>query len=170
MTIFDLIILLILFGFIWFGFWQGIVYTLGGLISLIAGVFFASRWYDILAIKLLPIFRDNLNLARLAGFVIIFILVRLAVFLIFRGINKIVDLLSFIPFLKTINRLAGALLGLIEGGLLLGLILYFSTKYPLGSNWIKLLADSQIAPKLIKFGNILSPLIPSVFKQIESLF
>ncbi len=169
MTLFDLILLLIVFGFVWFGFWYGLIHTLGGIISLILGVIFASRWYPAVALKILPIFGDNINLARLVAFIIIFIVARFIVFLLFRALNRVIDFLSFIPFLKTINRLAGAALGFIEGALIIGLILYFSTKFPLGANWIQLLANSNVAPLLIKFGNILLPLIPEAFKQIKSV-
>ena len=169
MTFFDLILLLILFGFVWFGFWYGLIHTFGGIVSLIFGVIFASRWYEVIALKILPILGNNANLAKLAGFIIVFILARFVVFLLFRILNRIFDFLSFIPFLKTINRLAGAALGLIEGGLILGLILYFSTKFPLGANWLKFLMNSNVAPPLISFGKILLPLIPEAFKQIKSL-
>ncbi len=169
MTIFDLILLLILVGFVWFGFWNGLIQTLGGLVSLVVAVFVASRWYDIIALKIAPLVGENVNLSRIIAFIAIFILARFVVFLIIKVINKVFDLISFIPFLKTINRLAGAILGLIEGGLVLGLILYFSSKFPLGDWWINSLNQSNIAGPLIGFGKILYPLIPDALKQIKSL-
>jgi len=169
MTFFDLILLLVLFGFIWFNFWQGLITSLGGIISLILGVFLATRWYDVIASNFLSIVIHNQNIARLVAFILIFIVARLLVILIFKIINKIFDLLSLIPFLQPINHLGGGIFGLVEGGLLIGLVLSFLSKFPLGDWWVKILTSSNIAPILVKFSHILSPLLPNVFKQIQSL-
>ncbi len=165
MSLFDLALLLILFGFIWFGLWNGLIRTLGGIIGLVLAVFIASRWYEDLALKLLSFLGDNLSLARILAFVIIFIAAQFIIISLLKVVNKI---FSF-PILKTLNGLAGAVFGLIEGALLLGLILYFSTKFPLGSNWEELLNTSKIASVLIGFGKILFPLIPEAVKQIKLL-
>ncbi len=169
MTFFDLILFLILLGFVWFGFWNGLIQTIGGIISVVLAVFIASRWYETIALKILPFLGDNLNLSRLLGFIAVFILARFIVFILFKILNKVFDILSFIPFLKTINRLVGAILGLIEGGLIIGLILYFSTKFPLGESWAGLINNSKVALPLVGFGKILLPLLPKALKQIQSL-
>lgn len=169
MTFFDLILLLILLGFVWFGFWNGLIQTIGGIISVILAVFVASRWYETIALKILPFLGDNLNLARLLGFIAIFIIARFVIFILFKILNKVFDILSFVPFLKTINRLAGAALGFIEGALIIGLVLYFSMKFPLGENWSELVNGSRVALPLITFGKILLPLIPKTLKQMQSL-
>ena len=90
---------------------------------------------------------------------------RFIIFLIFRTINKFFEL----PFLNIINKLGGAVFGLIEGGLILGLVLYFSTKFPLGEWWVQLISSSNLAPSLIGFSKILLPLIPEALKQIKAL-
>jgi hypothetical protein len=73
--------------------------------------------------------------------------------------------LSVIPFLKTINRLTGAALGFIEGGLALGLILLYISETS-HSGW---LADSQVAPFLIKFTKAVLPLLPGLLNKIKGL-
>lgn len=165
MTFFDLILILILFGFIWFGFWNGLIRTLGGIIGIILSIFIASRWYEVLALKILPFLGENLSLARLLSFLIIFAVVQFIVICLLKIINKVFNL----PILKTLNRLAGAVFGLIEGGLILGLVLYFSTKFFLGGSWLDIINDSNIARPLVGFGKILLPFIPEVLKQIKSL-
>lgn len=169
MAFFDLILLLVLIGFIWFGFWHGLIQSLGGLIGIFLAAFVASRWYEVVALKVLPFLGDNLNLARLVGFILVFFLARFLINVLVKVLDKIFDLISFIPFLKTINRLAGGILGLIEGGLILGLILYFSTKFPLGESWIELINNSKIASPLINFGGFLAPLLPEALQKIKSL-
>ncbi|MDD4996181.1 MAG: CvpA family protein [Patescibacteria group bacterium] len=169
MTFFDLILLLILLGFVWFGFWNGLIQTIGGIISVVLAVFIASRWYETIALKIMPFLSDNFNLARLLGFIAVFILARFVIFILFKILNKLFDILSFIPFLKTINRLAGAILGFVEGALIIGLVLYFSMKFPLGENWTELVSNSKVALPLIGFSKILLPLVPKALKQIQSL-
>ncbi|MBU4369742.1 CvpA family protein [Patescibacteria group bacterium] len=165
MSFFDLILLLLLFGFVWFGFWNGLIRTLGGIIGLVLAVFVAGQWYETVALKLLPFLSDNLSLARLLSFILVFIITQFIIICLLKVVNKIFNL----PVLKILNRLTGAIFGLIEGGLILGLVLYFSTKFTLVPNWAEILNSSSIAPTLISFGKILQPLLPQVLKQIQSL-
>ncbi len=165
MSFFDLILLLLLFGFVWFGFWNGLIRTLGGIIGLVLSVFVAGQWYEVVALKLLPLLSDNLSLARLLSFILLFIITQFIIISLLKVINKIFSL----PVLNIFNRLGGGLFGLIEGGLILGLGLYFSTKLALISSWGELLNNSNVAPALISFGKILQPLLPQVLKQIQSL-
>lgn len=165
MSFFDLILLLLLFGFVWFGFWNGLIRTLGGIIGLVLAVFVAGQWYEVVALKLLPFLSDNLSLARLLSFILVFIVTQFIIISLLKVINKIFSL----PILNILNRLTGAFFGLIEGGLILGLGLYFSTKLTLIPSWEELLNSSNIAPTLISFGKILQPLLPQVLKQIQSL-
>lgn len=165
MTFFDLILLLILFGFIWFGFWNGLIRTLGGIIGVILSVFIASRWYESLALKLLSFLGGNLSLARILAFIIVFAVAQFIIISLLKVVNKIFNL----PILKTLNCLVGAVFGFIEGVLFIGLVLYFSAKLPLGSGWEDLLNSSKITPFLTGAGKILLPLIPEAVKQIKAL-
>lgn len=165
MSFFDLILLLFLFGFVWFGFWNGLIRTLGGIVGLILSVFIAGQWYEVVALKLLPFLGDNLSLSRLLSFILVFVIIQFIIISLLKVINKIFSL----PILNIFNRLGGALFGLIEGGLILGLGLYFSTKLTLIPSWGELLNSSNVAPILISFGKILQPLLPKILKQIQSL-
>jgi membrane protein required for colicin V production len=165
MTLFDLILFLILFGFIWFGLWHGLIRTISGILSFVLSLVLAGRWYEFLAIKILPFLKDNFLLARILAFLIIFALAQAIFFFIFRALNKIFDF----SILKIFNRLAGALFGFFEGALIIGLVLYFSSKLPLGSSWSQLLEDSFLAGILMSLSNILLPLIPRAIKEAQSL-
>jgi len=46
MILFDLILLLVLGGFVFYGLWFGLINTLGVLVGTIAGAFLAARWYE----------------------------------------------------------------------------------------------------------------------------
>jgi membrane protein required for colicin V production len=103
-------------------------------------------------------------------FFIIFTLVNRLVTLGFAMLDKTFDFFSIIPFLKTINRLAGAVFGLIEGGIVLGLILYLVQSFAVLNQVIeRFSAGSRIVPYLIQFVEILRPLMPQVLDQLKQL-
>ncbi len=167
MTLFDLILILIVFGFVWFGFWFGLVYALGGLAGLIVGSAVASRYYDKGA-KWISFLIKNGNLTKIISFLILYIVVNRLVGFVFFIIERILRPITHLPFLRTINRLGGAIFGAISGALTVGLLLYFLTKIPLG--WlIPLIENSKLAQYFINLAKILLPLLPEVLKKIESV-
>lgn len=168
MTLFDLILILIVFGFGWFGFWFGLIHAVGGLIGLILGAAVASRYYDNLASKILFIFNGNVNLANIISFLIIYIVGNRLVGFVFYILDKILKPITNLPFLKTINRLGGGIIGLIEGVLTVGLFLYFIGRFPLP--WLaNLIENSKIAWYFVKMANLLLPLLPEMLKKLESI-
>lgn len=169
MTLFDLILLLILGGFVAYGLWFGLINTLGVLVGTIAGAFLAARWYDDVASWLGFLFGGRENLAKVICFLILFIIINRLVGLVFWLVDKIFSFLKIIPFLSTINRLLGAVFGFLEGVLVLGLTLYLAERYPLGDWFMNYLADSKVAHYFITVGKILMPLLPEVLKQIKTM-
>lgn len=168
MTLLDVILLLVLFGFVFFGFWTGLIHALGGLVGVVAGAVVASRVFEPLAQKWDFFFGGNTNLARIVIFLIIFVVVNRLAGLGFWIIEKAFKIISFIPFLKTINRLGGAIFGAIEGVLVIGVTLYVAAKFPLGDNFVKALQSSDVAKKLIETSGVLTPLLPEILKKIRS--
>jgi membrane protein required for colicin V production len=165
MTFIDLIVFLILFGFVWFGFWYGFIYSLGGFCALFFGTLFASRSCVSLGHIISPLIGDRENIAIILAFILIFAIVRLVVHILFKLIGRVFNL----PILNMANRLLGAVLGLGEGAILLGLILYLSSQFPLTQNWLLTLSNSFSVPILIKVGQILLPLIPEAIKNVKTI-
>ncbi len=169
MILFDLILILILGGFVLYGLWFGLINTLGVLVGTIAGAFLAARWYEPVADWAGFLFSGHENLAKVVCFLILFIIINRLVGLVFWFIDKIFSFLKIIPFLGTINRLLGAVFGFLEGSLVLGLTLFVAEKYPLGDWFTTSLADSKIADYFITVGKILMPLLPEVLKQVKEM-
>lgn len=165
-SLFDLILILIIFGFVWFGFWYGLIYSLGSIVGVIVGALGAGKYYLVAA----GLVSDHPgNFLKVVAFILLFGLINKLIGVLFWLIDKIFNILSIIPFLKTINRLAGATLGLLEGILALGLVLYIYTKYPF-SEWINSgLALSQVSPKLLSVTAILKPFLPEALKMIKGV-
>ncbi|MDD5031772.1 MAG: CvpA family protein [Patescibacteria group bacterium] len=170
MGIFDIILLIILAGFVFYGLFFGLIRTLGSLVGVIVGAWLASRFYlEVFSWVKDLAFGFN-NLGKVVVFIILFALINRLVCFIFVILDRTFDIISIIPFLKTINRLAGAFLGLLMGGLILGLILYVAARYAvLGNFFGNCLANSEVAPRLIKFAGVLTPLLPEVLKKLQSL-
>ena len=82
-------------------------------------------------------------------------------------INKFFNLLSVIPFLKTINRITGLIFGLIQGGIILGVLLVFVIKFPFAGFLISAIKASQVAKYLFEIGTWLMPLLPELFEQAK---
>jgi uncharacterized membrane protein required for colicin V production len=89
---------------------------------------------------------------------------------LFAVLDKFVDFMSLLPFLKTINHLAGGILGFIEGSLIVGLLFLISTKYIIFGNllddWI---AASKLIPFLVDFVKVLLPLVPDLIEKANSI-
>lgn len=166
MMLFDLILVLILGGFILFGLWFGLIHTLGSLIGVIAGSWIASHAYLPVADKFSWLWGTG-NFTKLIIFIIIFIIINRLVGLGFYLIEKIFNIISIIPFLKSVNRLAGGLLGLIEGVLVLGTILFVASKYDLGV-LSEQMAQSEVVSYFLLATSILLPLFPEILKKIKS--
>ena len=170
MGIFDIILLLILAGFVFYGLFFGLIKTLGSLAGVVVGAWAASHFYLQVFEWAKDLSFGYENLGKIVAFIIIFTVVNRLTNLIFSILDKAFDFLTIIPFLKTINRLAGAVLGLVEGALVLGLILYMAVRYtPLGTWFGRILVDSQIAPRLLSFTEILTPFFPEILEKLQSL-
>lgn len=169
MDIFNLVIFILLAIFFLVGLFSGMWHIISGIVSLVVGIIAASHWYEVVALKLLSIVSGNLNLARILAFLLIFIAVRLVIALIFMLIKKFFGLFKFIPFHGLLSHMIGGLLSLAIGGLIIGFLLDFSTKFSLGPDWIAQVVSSEIALFLINFSHILGPLIPQALQEIESI-
>ena len=169
MSIVDVVLLLLLFGFVFFGFWVGLIHALGGLVGAIVGAVVASRLFEPIVQQWGYLLGGNQNLARIVIFLIIFIIVNRLVGLAFWIIEKMFGVISVIPFLKTINRLGGAVFGLIEGVLVIGVSLYVASRFPLGATFTESLQGSSVAKKLLEVSGIITPLLPVFLKQIRSV-
>ena len=166
LSILDLILLLALFIFIAFGFITGLVQTIGALFGVVIGAWLAGIYYEPVGSWLTPFLLGNAGLARVVAFIFIFTLINRAVGLIFYLLNKIFNLISIIPFTKSINRILGGLLGALEGTLVTGLILSFVSSYPLSQWFTGVVNSSPLAMWLMAMASFLTPLLPAALRQL----
>ena len=163
MPIFDIVLLIVLSGFVFYGLFFGLIRTLGSLLGLLIGLWLTFIYYLTVYEWVKNLFFGHELSGKIITFIILFTFINRLIGFVFAILDRTFDLLSVIPFLKTINRLAGMVLGLIEGGLVLGLLLLYISQSSFGY-W---LTDSQVAPFLIKFTKIILPLLPGLLNKLK---
>lgn len=176
MSTFDIVLLVLIGGFVINGLFKGLIKLLGHLAGLIVGAYVASHFYlNFYALLskwnwLKDWATDHENFAKVLAFIILFALVARLTALLFFVIEKIFNFIAVIPGSKYINNLLGAALGLLEGSLSVGLIIYVISRYTLISNFFgEQLTDSIVAPLLIKVVNIILPLLPEALKALRAI-
>jgi len=169
MNIVDIVLLVVLASFILSGFWFGIIHMVGSLVGVLVGAWAAGHYYETLTPWISPWVGGNLNLARIIGFFILFVIVNRLFGVIVFIAEKIFKVIAVIPFLKTFNRLLGAAFGLIEGTLVLGLAVYFASRFPFTAAFEMSMRTSELAKALYNVGLILAPLLPQAVRAIQSV-
>lgn len=156
-TLTDLILVGLLTFFSALGFLWGLIQAIGALLGLFFGFWAALNLYqpagDWLAANLIhqPI------VSRVLAFILIFLIVSRLVGLLFWLVNKIFKLISLIPFLGSINRLGGLILGLAEGAIILGVAIYLLVHLAPNYTWlIAPLNNSQVAHYLVWLAQFLT--------------
>ena len=120
----------------------------------------AGNYYDEVADMLIGLLFGSEVLANVIGFLLVFIIVNRAIAFLFWLIDKIFNIIAIIPFLKTFNRLLGGLLGLVEGLLFIGIIIFFLTLVPFTGGLQDSVKNSRFAPVMETIGKIADPFIP----------
>ena len=170
MPIIDVILLLFLAAFVFWGFSSGLINMVGHILGLIIGFYLAGHYYLVAYGWIDWLFLGHDNVGKIVAFILVLTLVARIIGFIFVLIEKAFNILAIIPFLKSINRLAGALLGLIGGILILSFILYIIGKYAiLDTLFAQDLIQSQLAPKIVALANYFTPLLPSALQIIHSI-
>ncbi len=165
----DLLLAIVLALFALLGFWFGFLHTLGSLLGTMLGAYGASKWFSILADWLLTRFKLSDATAHILGFIIVFILLSRICGVAFMLIEKFFDTTHIVPFFGLLNRLAGCVLGLIEGLLVVGLILSFAQKFPIVKGWTSQFDDSRVAQSSITASQILWPVLENSITIFDRL-
>ncbi len=161
MTTLDVLLLLLLVGFAWFGFWFGLIHAVGGLAGTVLGAWLAGHYYAVVSAPFETLFAAEGAWLKLFFFLAIFIFVNRLIGFGFYLLDRTFAFLTRMPFLKTIDRLSGAVLGLVEGAFVIGLTLVLASQYlELSSAVEQAIASSRIAFGLTAFAGVLVPLLP----------
>ena len=165
MNYIDLILLVVVGAFVFYGLFFGLVRTLGSLVGTIVAIIFTDRLIDP-AFHTFGFIFGNGTVARVIIFLLIFFVVSRLVGLVFWIVEKIWGIFSWIPFAKSIDRLLGGLFGFIEGVLVTGVILFFALNSIPSSHIKTMTQTSQSAKYLIQTGQSMEFFLPADWKKI----
>ncbi|MEK7644633.1 MAG: CvpA family protein [Patescibacteria group bacterium] len=168
MSVLDISLLVIIGGFALAGLWFGLIHTLGSLAGTIAGAYLASRYYEPMSGWLIKITGWEGNKTKVIMFILAFIIINRLVGFLFFLLDKVLSIVTRLPFINSLNRLLGFLLGLVEGVFTIGLVVFFIERFPLSEKIMTLLAASTVAPYASKVANIFIPLLPDALKMLKS--
>ncbi len=168
MAFFDIILLIIIGGFVLFGAWFGFFHTLGSLLGTVLGVYLASRYYEPVATWLVSTTGWGENVSRVLIFAIAFILINRVVGLVFWFVDHLFEVLTKLPFIGSLNKVFGGIIGGFEGLITVGFILYFIQKFPFSERLVDMIASSQVAPYALSMVTLLLPLLPEGLRLLQS--
>lgn len=168
--IIDVILILFLAGFVFYGLFFGLIKMVGYVAGMVIGAWAASHFYLIFYEWFKWLFFGHDNVGKVISFIIVLTIVSRLVGIAFYLIEKIFNIIAIIPFLKGINKIAGAIFGFIEGTFTFGLIIYVASRYTLINSFLgEQLSVSKIAPFLMRLVNILTPLFPEALRALKSI-
>ncbi len=171
MLIIDIILLILLLGFFIRGWQAGLIRMLAGLIGILAGIVLAGQFSAVLSSWLikLPFLAQHENLTHILSLLIIFFAVSGLIGVGAYLVDRIFHIFAFIPFLKTFNHLAGALVGLLAGAFIIGFLVVILYKFPLAVFITHYFENSRLILYLIQAYNFVNPLWPEAVKQFKAV-
>lgn len=127
MNLVDILIWLILAGFVVKGFSNGLVRQICSLAGLLVGGWAAVKYYHYLA----EASRSLIKLPHYPAEILSFITIFLVVGLLFFQLGHFLTLMLKIVLLGGVNRIGGALLGILEGAFVVCLLMLTVTSKPM---------------------------------------
>jgi len=154
MLLVDIILILVLLGFAGAGAKDGFVHTLGRLLGAILAFLAARAWSAKIAWLFAIVMPQGW--ARLVAFILIFILITRLAGWVFKLIDGLFQIVKLLPFIKSIDKLLGAILGFGEGFIMLGGAIYLITAFHLSPTLVAWVTSSGTA---IWIGSVFSKLL-----------
>lgn len=168
MSYFDLAILGIAGFFSLYGFWKGLVRMIMSAIAMVVGFLVAYLFNGEVADYLQKFLPWSQTVRKNLAFVLLLIIANRLVGLVFWFVDKIVGFIWRFPFINSLNRMLGLVLGFLESIVVLGVLLAFLFGNPSGAWLEQRLGASKISPLLIKLGSGFLPGVESAIGRAAS--
>ncbi len=148
MNLVDILIWVVLLGFVIKGFTKGLVLQVCSLLGLLIGGWAAMKYYPFVAEYSRHLIRLPHHVATAIAFLVIFLVVGLLFYLV----GHFLTAMFKIMLLGGVNRIGGIILGLMEGAFILCLLLYMGTTKPMPDKLKGYLYRSRTAQPFIAAG------------------
>lgn len=164
----DIVLIVVVSAFVFFGLFFGLVHTIGSLVGTILGILIASHFVDP-TFDAFGFLLGGGSAARIFIFIILFLVVSRLFGIILWFVEKIFGFFSIIPFASIINKLLGALVGFIEGFIVVGVILFYAMQVLPQDTLLAALETSVVAEFLVATVSALQILFPESLRISSSL-
>jgi len=154
----DILILVILGFTLIRGLFRGFIGEISSITGLIAGFFLANRYHSML-LPLMDSILPDPGIAQLLSYALVFCTGLVGVLMIAAVLRHMLK----IVLLGWVDRLAGAVIGLLKGGLICVLLVLLLTTFL--SPQADILATSRMAPQVNRFSAILADLLPQEMRR-----
>ena len=125
-----------------YGFSKGFIRQIGSLAGLIIGLIAANRLYHVLAVKIAPLIGDSMSAAQVLSFVLIWLAVPMIFAIITSLLTRLIETISLGGF----NRLLGAMAGVAKVWLVCSLLIGVNEYID---------KESKLLPKTLKTESVL---------------
>ena len=106
------------------GFSKGLVKELASILGIVIGIYLAKNFYPFLDLKLKPIFESESGFISILSSLIIFLITIMVFKIIAKFLTKFLKLIA----LGLLNRIIGAIFGIIKSTLLLCVVIFIFSK------------------------------------------
>lgn len=164
----DIVLIVIIGAFVFFGLFFGLVHTLGSLLGTIVGIIFASRLVDPTFETFGFLFGGG-TIGKVILFILIFFIITRLIGIVFWFVGKIFNVLAWIPFARSLDKLLGGLFGFVEGVIVVGVVLFYAMQVLPDDTLRTALETSAVAGYLVTTMSILQVFFPEAAQQaVES--
>jgi membrane protein required for colicin V production len=132
MNYIDFIIIILAVLFMISGYRKGIIISLASITALILGIYAAVYFSNYLDATLMEHMHPSRTWLPIISFAITFLLVVIAILIIAKLAEKVVDVVG----MGFLNHLGGAALGLVKGVILISILLFITTNLDPKGKWI----------------------------------
>ena len=139
----DIVLILILVGFVGAGFRDGFIRAFGRLAGVVLGWLAASWWSGTIS-SWLGVAMPS-AWARTISYLLVFFVAAKIVSYVIRVLDGMYHVLSVIPFLKSINSALGGFLGFFEGLIMVGAGMYVLMTFRVEPHLVSWLSGSGVA-------------------------
>ncbi len=160
MNYIDLIIALFLAWFAYKGYTKGLIIELASLAALVLGIYVAMYFSDIVADLLKTYLNVGKKYLALVAFVLTFLLVVIGVVTVGRILEKFIDIL----LLGFLNKMAGAVFGVLKGMLILSLLILLMNYL----EFTDLVLDKKTRDSSMFYGTVES-VAPTLYQHLDFL-
>lgn len=157
----DIVIIMVIAVFTFLGLRTGLIRAVLSLAGLIVGIVLAGRYYVTFSEQLS--FISQANVAKIVAFIIILV----GVLIIARVLAWLLKRITSLLMLGWVNRIGGAVFGLVLGALFCAALLATWIKY---MGIVDTIVDSRLAIVLLDQLPMVLTLLPEEFDAIRSFF